>query len=85
MKLSRFAKVFLVLNMEDYFHLGVKALIQNAQKELLLLRRRSLVWDLPGGRIQKGETLEEALAREVYEETGLNIISAPQPVFMFLS
>lgn len=66
---------------EDFFHLGVKGLIQNKQGDVLLLKlnpkRAKIVkgiWDLPGGRVQKGETLETVLKREVYEETGLEVI-----------
>ncbi|MCH9622112.1 MAG: RNA pyrophosphohydrolase [Chlamydiia bacterium] len=62
--------------MEDHFHLGVKGIITNSSGEVLVLekhpnKRCGTVWDLPGGRIHKGETLEQALKREVFEETGL--------------
>lgn len=46
-------------------------------KSLLLLRRRNDPargqWWFAGGRIRKGESLEEALFREVKEETGLDV------------
>ena len=32
-----------------------------------------LKWDLPGGTVEAGETVEETLLREVREETNLNI------------
>jgi len=34
-------------------------------------RRRRLVWSLPKGHVEEGETVEEAALREVQEETGL--------------
>lgn len=55
---------------EDCFHLGIKALIQNGKGEILLLQRPQNRWDIPGGRIHRNELLEEALRREIYEETG---------------
>lgn len=37
---------------------------------LLLTQLKSRGWDLPGGHIEEGETPEEAVRREVYEESG---------------
>lgn len=62
--------------MEDSFHIGAKALISNDDGKLLLLKRPSGIWDLPGGRIQRGETLEQTLRREILEETGLELLSS---------
>ncbi|MCY0908566.1 MAG: NUDIX domain-containing protein, partial [Sulfobacillus thermotolerans] len=42
------------------------------QRELLLIRRRdSHQWALPGGAVEIGETPSEAVIREVVEETGI--------------
>jgi 8-oxo-dGTP pyrophosphatase MutT (NUDIX family) len=73
---------------EDCFHLGAKALIHNDEGKLLLLqksmRKSEHLWDLPGGRIHKNEALEDALKREVDEETGLKILQIV-PLMMFLT
>lgn len=77
---------------EDIFHLGIKALIRDGRGRILLLRVNSEklrgggdYWDLPGGRIQKGQTAEETLRREVQEETGIKKTSSPREVGMVLS
>lgn len=71
----------------DTFHLGVKALIKNKEDKILLLRadikrlkqhpswNGQVYWDLPGGRVTQGEQVDEALQREVAEETGINNIT----------
>ena len=49
-------------------------LVLNEQKEMLFIFRRGK-WDLPKGKLDKGETLEQCAVREVEEETGLKNIS----------
>lgn len=46
-------------------------LVQNESKELLMIFRRKK-WDLPKGKLDKGETIEACAVREVKEETGLS-------------
>lgn len=77
---------------EDCFHLGAKALIHNGKGQFLVLelnpevcRNRKNLWDLPGGRIQRDEKLEDALKREVWEETGLKNLTEIKPFIMALS
>lgn len=50
------------------------AIFSDDRKELLIVKKRNIpVWVLPGGGIDPNETPEEAIVREVKEETGLNI------------
>jgi phosphoglycolate phosphatase len=53
----------------------VGALITNTRGEVLLLRTHkwSHRWGIPGGKIKRGESCEDALRREVKEETGLDL------------
>jgi len=57
--------------------LAVAAVIWNAHGKVLLIRRtkepRKGQWSLPGGKVEFGETLKEAVMREVLEETGLTV------------
>ena len=55
------------------FRIAVSALIFNEGKVLLAHRRDIDWWNLPGGGMEDGETVDEALRREVYEETGLEV------------
>jgi nucleoside triphosphatase len=66
------------------FRVGVKGVIFRDKRVLLLRRRDNLalypgLWDLPGGGLGAGESLEECLEREVREETGFHI-TAIRPV-----
>ena len=56
---------------------GVGAVIWNADNHIVLIRRgtepRLGEWSIPGGKLEWGEGLREALLREVLEETGLGV------------
>lgn len=49
-------------------------LVYNQKGEILLIHRRGF-WDLPKGKLEKGESLEDAAVREVEEETGIRNIT----------
>ncbi len=54
----------------------VGAVVRN-DEQLLLIKRgnppQAGRWSLPGGRVERGETLHQAVQREVVEETGIEI------------
>ena len=53
---------------------GVAAIIQNATGQILLQRRSDNgLWGLPGGSMEIGESVRDAIVREVQEETGLTV------------
>ena len=52
---------------------SVMAWIEDPDRNVLLVRQSAgfRFWTLPGGKVKRGEMLDKALKREVYEETGL--------------
>ena len=55
--------------------LATTAVAFDAEGRLLLVERRDNgLWALPGGIMQPGETVAEAVSREVQEETGFHVV-----------
>lgn len=51
----------------------VSCLVRNTDDEILLIRHHRRGWEIPQGRVEEGESLIEALHREVREETGVEV------------
>jgi 8-oxo-dGTP diphosphatase len=61
------------MNGEARFTTAVAGVVLHADGRVLLIRTERAGWELPGGRVEHGEDLIEALKREVQEECGCMI------------
>ncbi|MFH0864125.1 MAG: NUDIX domain-containing protein [Candidatus Gottesmanbacteria bacterium] len=68
----------------DYIGVSVGALIFNKKGEIFLTKRSKNTknehgcWEAPGGGVEFGETLQDAIKREIKEEYGVDIILLKQ-------
>lgn len=68
---------------KSLYELTVKAVVVNKEGKCLILRRADddetgpNKYDLPGGRVEGGETIEDSIQREVAEETGIQVEVGP--------
>ena len=61
-----------------FYGLTMRGVIKNTDNEILILKRHPKsktdpeMWELPGGKVEKGEHFTNALIREIKEETNLD-------------
>ena len=59
--------------------MGVRAVVRDEAGGVLLIRHSYVGgWHLPGGGVDRNETIHQAMARELREEVGLEVVGAAQ-------
>ena len=59
--------------MEHTHFVSVAALVRNNRDEILLVKSPKRGWEYPGGLVEPGESLQDALRREIKEEAGVDV------------
>ena len=78
-KLARFCEMIVMNPGKDFIGVGCGAIVINDKNEVLLVKRSMSsrtepgFWSRPGGEVEFGERVEDAVVREVKEETGIDV------------
>lgn len=64
------------MTFHDFYRLGAHAVITNDAGEVLMLKATygAMGWSLPGGAMDRGETIHECVQRECMEEMGQQVV-----------
>lgn len=65
---------------DTYYRVSLKAVIRNSKGEVLCVKEKTPFWELPGGGIDHGENVQQALARELREELGYEGLFSYDPI-----
>ncbi|WP_371346981.1 NUDIX domain-containing protein [Ancylobacter sp. IITR112] len=66
--------------------LGVRAVVRDANGHVLLVRHTYVPgWHLPGGAVDRGESADEAVTRELFEEAAITVTAAPRLLGILLN
>jgi len=66
--------------------LGVRAAVIDDQDRIILVKHSYLPgWYLPGGGVDPGETIFQAMRRELHEETNVAVDEVPDPFGIYLN
>lgn len=57
------------------FTVSIKGVFRTPLGEVVLLMNERDEWELPGGRIELGETPQECVEREIIEELSLSVVA----------